>query len=210
MRLYEFKGAPNPRRVRMFMAEKGMDIPTEQVDMSRGEHMQPEFQAINPYCTVPVLMLDDGRALRESTAICRYLELQQPDPPLMGVAPWQQAEILMWDRHMEHDGFMAVAEAFRNAAPGFRNRALAGLRPVQQIQALAERGRMRYRWFLEDLDSRLADNEYICGSEFSIADITALVTVDFATRAIKIEPAQEMAHLRRWYEQVSARPSAVA
>ena len=209
MKLYDFKGAPNPRRVRIFAAEKGMDIPTEQVDMSRGGHMQPAFQAINPYCTVPVLALDDGRILHESTAICRYLELQQPDPPLMGVDPWQQAQILMWDRHMEQDGFMAVAEAFRNAAAGFRNHALAGLRSVQQIQALAERGRMRYRWFLEDLDARLADNEFVAGGEFSIADITALVAVDFAARAIKIEPADEMHHLRRWHEQVSARPSAV-
>lgn len=210
MKFYDCAGAPSPRRVRIFMAEKGLDIATQQVDLRAGEQFSDEFRALNPGCTVPVLELDDGTAIHEAEAISRYLEAAYPEPPLMGVTPLEQAQVAMWEHHMEHDGFLAVAEAFRNHSPGFKGRALPGSHPVEQIEALVERGRQRYRNFLADLDARLAQSEFIAGPAFTLADITALVTVDFAARAIKIDVAPEHAHVRRWHQAVSARDSAQA
>jgi glutathione S-transferase len=208
--LYDNPNAPNPRRVRMFLVEKGVEIPTRTVDLRSGEHFSDDFRAVNPGCTVPALVLDDGTAIAESVAICQYLEAVYPDPPLMGEGAAGRALVTMWQRRMEHDGFFAVVEAFRNAAPGLRGRALPGGREVEQIPELAERGRRRYGWFLEDLDRRLQETSFVAGEDFSIADITALVTVDFARRAIKVEPPAGLGALDRWYREVSARPSAGA
>ena len=210
MKFYDCAGAPSPRRVRIFLAEKGLDIAAQQVDLRAGEQFSDEFRALNPGCTVPVLELDDGTAIHEAEAINRYLEAAYPQPALMGVTPLEQAQVAMWEHHMEHDGFLAVAEAFRNQAPGFKGRALPGSHPVEQIEALVERGRQRYRNFLADLDARLAQSEFIAGPAFTLADITALVTVDFAARAIKIDIPSEHAHVRRWHQAVSARDSAKA
>lgn len=210
MKFYDCTTAPSPRRVRIFMAEKGIEVPTHQVDLRAAEQFSPEFRRHNPHCTVPALELDDGTSIHEATAVCRYFEAAYPDPPLMGVGPADQAAVAMWDHHMEQDGYLAVAEAFRNQASGFKGRALPGKHPIEQIPALVERGRERYRAFLEDLEERLKQSEFIAGPGFSVADITALVTVDFAARAIKIEVPEDYTSLRRWHEAVSARESAQA
>ncbi len=206
MKFYDCETAPSPRRVRIFIAEKGVDIPVQQVSLSNAEQFSQEFRQLNPGCTVPVLMLDDGTPIHEASAICRYLEAAFPEPALMGVTPEEQGRIAMWDHHMEQDGFLAVAEAFRNQMPGFKGRALPGPHATEQIAALVERGRERYGNFLADLDRRLGESEYIAGPSFSVADITALVTVEFAARAIKIAP-EGFEHLQRWHAKVRARDS---
>lgn len=210
MRFYDCTTAPSPRRVRIFLAEKGMEIPTVQIALAEREQFSPEFRAHNAYCTVPLLDLDDGTCIHESVAICRYIEESHPEPPLMGNSPKSKALVEMWNRHMEMDGFLAVVEAFRNKASGFTHRALPGPRPVEQIPALVARGTERYRHFLEDLNLRLGETEFVAGDAYSIADITALVAVDFGARALKIAPGAEQAHLRRWHEEMSSRPSASA
>lgn len=210
MKFYDCATAPSPRRVRMFLAEKGIEVPTEQVDLRAAEQFAPEFRNLNPYCTVPALELDDGTCIHEVVAVCRYFEAAYPDPPLMGRDPADQALVTMWDHHMEHDGYLAVAEAFRNQASGFKGRALPGNHPVEQIPALVDRGRARYRDFLGDLEMRLTQSEFVAGPRFTVADITALVTIDFAARAIKIDVPEDHANLRRWRETVNARDSARA
>lgn len=209
MKLYDCKPAPNPRRVRMFLAEKGIHVPMEQVDLRGREHLGNEFKAKNPYCVVPLLELDDGTAIGESVAICRYFEEVQPDPPLFGSNPTEKAQIEMWNRRMEFDGLFACAEAFRNSTPGFKGRAIAGPMNFEQIPELAERGKARTKHFLDMLNERLGESEFVAGEHFSVADITALVSVDFAGW-LKIKPTEDHADVRRWYEQVSTRPSASA
>lgn len=210
MLLHDCTTAPNCRRVRIFAAEKGIELPSRQVNLKTGEHLGEAFLALNPDATVPVLELDDGTALCESVAICQYLEELYPQPRLLGVDAAHRARVSMWQRRMEQAGLQAVAEAFRNEAPGLRDHALPGPRPVAQIPALAERGRLRYGWFLEDLERRLAGVAFVAGERFTIADITALVAVDFARRALGTEPPAEGAGLARWYREVGARPSAAA
>lgn len=209
MKLYDCTPAPSPRRVRIFAAEKGIDLPLVQVDLMKGEQLTPEFRALNPWCTVPVLVLDDGTAISEINAICRYLEETQPEPALMGRTPVEKALIAMWDHRMEVDGFFAAAEGFRNATPGFKGRAITGRHNYDQIPALAERGKQRVQWFFELLDERLANNQFIAGPAFSVADITAMVTVDFS-RWMKVTMPESLTHARRWHAEVSARPSAKA
>lgn len=209
MKLYDCTPAPSPRRVRIFAAEKGIDLPLVQVDLMKGEQLTPEFKALNPWCTVPVLVLDDGTAISEINAICRYLEETQPEPALMGQTPVEKAMITMWDHRMEVDGFFAAAEGFRNATPGFKGRAITGPHNYDQIPALAERGKQRVQWFFELLDERLANNQFIAGPAFSVADITAMVTVDFS-RWMKVTIPESLTHAKRWHTEVSARPSAKA
>jgi glutathione S-transferase len=209
MKLYDFAPAPNPRRVRIFLAEKGIEVPTEQVDLRARAQHEPAFVARNPSATVPVLELDDGTCISESVAICRYFEALQPEPPLMGEGAREQALVEMWQRRMEIDGMMAAGEAFRNATPGFKDRALAGTAPVAQIAELAERGRERTQRFFRFLDEVLSDRDYIAGDHFTIADITALVAVDFAGWS-KLTPGPELKNLAAWHARVSARPSAKA
>ncbi len=209
MKLYDFEVAPNPRRVRIFMAEKGIEIPVVQVDLRNREQFTPEFRALNPWCTVPVLELDDGTAISEVCAVWRYLEETHPEPPLMGVDARDKAVVAMWEHRFEVDGIGAVAEAFRNAVKGFAGRALPGPVGYEQIPALVERGRRRVEHFFRMLDERLAENEFVAGSRFTVADITALVAVDFAGW-IKMGLPDDHLHARRWYEAVSARASAKA
>ncbi|MDJ0948372.1 MAG: glutathione S-transferase [Alphaproteobacteria bacterium] len=209
MIFYDCSTAPSPRRVRIFIAEKGMEIPTVQVNLRGGEHLEPAFRAKNPHCTVPVLELDDGTCLGDIVAIQRYLEEIQPDPPLLGRDAEEKAVVAMWDRYMEFDGFMAVAEALRNSAKGMVNRALTGPVNYAQIPELAERGRQRTRRFLADLDARLGESPYVAGPDYTVADITALVVVDFAGWIKEGIPA-EAQNLRRWHENVSSRRSAQA
>lgn len=207
MKLYDSDFAPSPRRVRIFLAEKGMTVPTVKLDLRDKGQFTEAFRKINPWCTVPALELDDGRCLSEVPAICLYFEQLQPDPPLIGSSPAEQANVLMWDRHMEQDGMDAVRDAFRNTHPALEDRALTGPHDVAQIPALAERGRRRFGWFLEDLDARLAHSAFIAEPRYTMADITALTTIDFA-RTAKLADIGDHAHVRRWYDQVNTRASA--
>jgi glutathione S-transferase len=193
----------------MFLAEKGITVPTVQVDLRHGEQFTPAFRAINPDCTVPVLELDNGTIIPDAIAICRYFEELYPYPPLMGRIPAEKAVIESWERRIERDGLHAVMEAFRNSTPGLKGRALPGPENYEQIVALGERGRTRIQYFFTCLDAQLANNEFVCGQKFSIADITAIIAVDFSGW-VKVKPTEVMAHLRRWHTAMSARPSAKA
>jgi glutathione S-transferase len=209
MKLYDFRLAPNPRRVRIFLAEKGIAVPTVQIDLRAGEQFTSEFRSINPECTVPVLQFDDGRRIAEVIAICLYFELAHPDPALMGIGAHDRAIVADWHHRIERQGFWAVGDAFRNSTPGLRGRALPGPDDYEQIPALAERGRARTARFFEMLDHHLAGHQFVAGDRYTIADIMALVTVDFAAR-INFAIPEDCSHLRRWHEAVSARPSAAA
>jgi len=209
MRFYDCETAPSPRRVRIFLAEKGLDVETVQVDLRSGQHLTPEFRALNPHCTVPVLELYDGTCLTDSNSICLYIDESHPEPPLMGHQPKEKAVIAGWNWHCEMNGFMAASEAFRNAAKGLKGRALVGPDNYDQIPELAERGRKRVENFMAEMDRRLADNEFIAGERFSIADITTVCTIDFAGW-IKMPIPDSAENLKRWHEAVSARPGCVS
>ncbi len=209
MKLYDCQPAPSPRRVRIFVAEKGIELETVQVDLGAGEQFGDAFRKLNRFCTVPVLELDDGTAISEIWPICQYLEERYPDKPLLGETPEERARIAMWNMRVEHSGLAAVAESFRNRAKGFSGRAVTGVLGVEQIPAMVERGRSRAGHFLGVLDEVLAGRDYVAGPAFSIADITALVMVDFAGW-IKLAVPESATNLRGWHERVSARPSAQA
>ena len=209
MKFYDCKPAPSPRRVRVFMAEKGLNIPTVQVDLRSGEHLRPEFQAINPHCTVPVLELDDGTRLCSTAAIWRYLEETHPEPPLMGSNAREKALIADAQWRIESEGFAAIADALRNSTPGMKDRAVIGPVGFAQIPDLAERGRKRSALFLERLDAMVDGKPFVCGERYTVADIDALIAVDFA-KWIKLELPAGAANARRWYQRVASRPSAQA
>jgi glutathione S-transferase len=209
MKFYDCTTAPSPRRVRIFLAEKGISVPIVQVDLRNNEQLTPAFRKINPDATVPSLELDDGTRINDAVGICVYFEAIHPQPPLMGETAEEKALVASWQREAERNGFYAVMEAFRNSAPGLKGRALPGPHDYEQISALAERGRLRVQHFQEQMDARLGQSEFIAGPHYSIADITALITIDFAVRA-KMPIPENYEHLRRWYAQVSARPSAKA
>jgi glutathione S-transferase len=210
MKLYDFTLAPNPRRVRVFLAEKGIVVPLVQVNLRERQQFTPEFVKANPNCTVPLLELDDGTQIAESVAICRYFEELQPQPPLMGIDPTDKALVEMWNRRVEIEGFLPSADALRNTSSAFEGRALPGMPDgVPQIPALAERGRATAGRLFDKLNRQLSDRDFVTGSRFTIADITALVTIDFAARA-KISALEGRDNLQRWHTRVSARPSAAA
>ncbi len=209
MLLYDFSLAPNPRRVRMFLAEKGVSVPTVQVNLRQGEHLNDEFKQTNPAVIVPALSLDDGTLLTETMAICRYIEALHPSPALFGATAREQGLVEMWCRRIELEGFLAVAEALRNSLERFKDRALTGPRNYAQIPALVERGHARVKGFFEDLDVQLAKHSFVAGEFFSAADITAFVTVEFAAW-IEVKPTLEQVNIQRWYATVAARPSAKA
>ncbi len=207
MKFYDCATAPSSRLVRIFIAEKGLEIPTQEVDLRHGEHLSPEFRAINPYGTVPVLETDDGQHLTSTQGCWRYLEAAFPEPPLLGTTPADQALIADRVWRIDLDGVHAAAEALRNRSRGFKDRALTGLVPVAQIPELAERGLARTQRFLESIDGLLGDSEYIAGDSFTAADIIALVTVDFAGW-LKLKLPEDAVRAQSWYEKVAARPSA--
>ena len=209
MRLFDFDRAPNPRRVRIFLAEKQLDIPRVSVNLFRREQLSPAFLAINPGATVPVLETDDGTYLTECIAICRYLEHTQPEPHLFGGTPRQEAQTLMWANIVENEGIFAVAEVLRNLSPGFRDHVFPGSIAYAQIPALVARGRQRTEQFFDRMEQQLLHQQYLAGGEFSFADISLLVTTDFAGW-VDILPTQTRPALRRWYQRVAARPSAGA
>ena len=209
MKLYDFKMAPNARRVRMFLAEKGVEVEMIPVDLGSKEQMEDDYKAINPRLQVPALVLGDGSLLTESVAICRYIDELHPEPALFGTGAVGKAKVEMWHRRMELEGMQPAAEAVRNSVGFFEGRALSGPVDFDQIPALAERGLKRIDIFFELLDARLAEREFVAGEAFSIADIAAVVAVDFC-KVVKKRPGDEAANLKRWYDAVSARPSAAA
>jgi glutathione S-transferase len=208
LKLYHSVTSPNSRRVRIFLAEKGLTVPLVPVDLAKGEQHSDAYRAINPRRVVPTLVLQDGTAIGEVLAIWRYLEEAYPTPPLLGSTPKDKALVTMWERRAELEGFAAVMEGVRNASERLRGRAIAGPDDYNQIPALVERSRLRVKNFYADLDARLAALPFVAGDHFSAADITGLVTVDFATKAMSLPMPDEHNALRRWFETVSSRPSA--
>ena len=211
MKLYDMQMAPNPRRVRIFLAEKGLsDVEMIPIDLMAGDNLKEDFLKINPRGTLPTMELDDGSHLDETVAICRYLEETYPQPNLMGNDALSKAKIEACQRHVEFDGFQPLLDAFRNTFPDFSERGVPGLpAEYKAIPELAERGQRRYMLFMQNLNELLANQKYIAGEAFSIADITALCGIDFA-KLMKIELPEEYTHARRWYDDVSNRPSASA
>jgi glutathione S-transferase len=208
LKLYHSTSSPNSRRVRMFLAEKGLTVLLVPVDLAKGEQHSDAYRVINARRVVPTLVLEDGTAIGEVLAIWRYLEEAYPTPPLLGSTPKDKALVTMWERRAELEGFAAVMEGVRNASERLKGRAIAGPDDYDQIPALVERSRLRVKDFYADLDARLAALPFVAGDHFSAADITGLVTVDFATKAMSLPVPDERKALRRWVEKVSSRPSA--
>lgn len=209
MKFYDCTTAPSPRRVRIFVAEKGIVLPTVQVDLRNGEQFSDAFRAINPECTVPALQLDDGTVIADAVAICQYLEELHPEPALIGSTPQERAVVSALNRQIERDGLFAAMDALRNVAKGLKGRALPGPHDYEQIPELAERGRARLAHFFEATNARLETREFVAGGRYTIADVSTLVVTDFAER-LKVAIPETQTHLRRWYAAVSARPSAKA
>jgi glutathione S-transferase len=204
--LYDCATAPSPRRARILLSEKGVVHETVEVDLRTGEQMGDAYRRINPDCTVPALQTDDGEVLTDNAAIAAWLEARFPQPALLGITPAEKAAIASWNWRIEFDGLQAIAEALRNGSPAMADRALPGPVDHAQIPALAERGRTRVRHFLETLDKRLAGRDFVATDRFSVADINAVVAVDFA-RVVRIKPGDEHPHLQRWRLAMAARPS---
>lgn len=203
MKLYDGGRAPNPRRVRIFLAEKGIAVTTEQVELGKLEQRSDAFTAINPMQRVPALVLDDGTVIAESVAICRYFEALQPDPPLFGRGALDEAMVEMWNRRVELHLFLPVATVFQHLHPVMK------IMVDPQVAAWGEANKPRVAQFLQFLDGELKDRAYVAGAAYTVADITALVAVDFM-RVSKMTVPEELTNVRRWHQAVSARPSAAA
>ena len=204
--LYDCATAPSPRRARILLAEKGLVHETIQVDLRSGEQFGEAFRRINAQCTVPALVTEEGRVLTDNAAITAYLEAVQPEPALLGRTPLDKAEIASWNWRIEFEGLLAIAEGLRNGSPSMAGRALPGPRNYAQIPELAQRGTQRVQDFLGTLEERLDGREFIAAGRFSIADITAVVAVDFA-RAVKVKPGEQHPNLLRWRAAMGQRPS---
>ncbi|MGI9484260.1 MAG: glutathione S-transferase family protein [Hyphomicrobiales bacterium] len=202
MKIIEDKRAPNPRRVRIFLAEKGIDVPTEQLDIMKEEHKAPDMVSMNLAQRIPILVLDDSDVICESIAICRYFEALHPEPSLMGTTPLEIARIEMWQRRLEFLLLMPIANVLRHTNP-----AMAVLE-APQVPEWGEVNRPKVVSFLELLDKELETREFMASDAYTVADITALVAVDFM-RVIKMN-LEDCANLQRWHEAVSSRPSARA
>jgi len=209
MIFYDCATAPSPRRARMAIAEKGLEIETRQIDLRSGEQLGEAFRAINPRCTVPVLVTQDGITLTENTAIAAYLEDTQPEPPLFGTTPAERALVFQWNAIAEAQGGMAMAEALRNGSPAMAGRALPGPLNLDQIPELAQRGRKRLAAFKDMMDAHLDGRDRIAVDHFSYADITAFVFLDYA-RVVKMEVTEEHPNLTAFMNRMRARPSAGA
>ena len=210
MRFFDYPPAPSPRKVRLFIAEKGLDIPTVAVDLRARAQLEPEFLAKNPSATVPVLELDDGTCLTESLAICHYLERVYPEPNLLGTDAKEQALVLMWNDIQTFEGYLGLAEALRNGHDAFKGRALGGPVSFEQIPALVERGRRRAEIYFNKLETRLGESPFIAGDRFTYADIVGFVYLGFAARAIGgAPPVEGRPALKLWSEAVAARPAIV-
>lgn len=210
MKLYDWRPAPNPRRVRMFLAEKGLDIPLEEVG-GANLALKPDYVArFEPYATVPMLELDDGVCIGEAMAICRYFEEVRPEPPLMGRDAREKAIVEMWERRAYESGMQGLSETLRNTHPAFADRGIPGtIDAVKQLPEIVERGRGRLARFYTSFDKQLGRSRFVAGPEFTVADITAFCVVDFMKRTDLAFPT-ELSHLARWYGEVGKRPSAKA
>jgi glutathione S-transferase len=203
VKLFDGGRAPNPRRVRVFLAEKGIEVPLIPIDMGAREHRSSEIATRNPLRRLPVLELDDGTIITESVAICRYFEELHPEPALFGRGALGKALVEMWQRRMELNLLTAVAQAFRHIHPAMKEW------EVPQIPEWGEANKPKALAFLELLDAELAHREFAAGDEFSIADITGLIAIDFMKPA-RIGVPEELGNVARWYQAVSSRPSANA
>jgi glutathione S-transferase len=203
MKLYDGGRAPNPRRVRIFLAEKGITLPLEAVDLGSLQHKSPAYSAVNPLQRLPALELDDGTVLTESIAICRYFEEVQPEPALFGRGALEKARVEMWNRRLELNFLGLVAHVFRNSHPAMKDM------EQPQVPAWAEANKPRITTFLHLLDRELKERRFAAGDSYSVADITGLVAVDFMKPA-KLTLPEELANVRRWHAEISARPSAKA
>ena len=203
MKIIETRSAPNPRRVRMFLAEKGITVPYEEIDIMKGQHREAAFTQANPMQRVPVLVLDDGTAISETVAICRYFEETKPEPALFGKGALGRATVEMWQRRMELGLLNHVAAAFRHTHPG------GAALEIPQFKDFGEANKPRALEVMKVMDHHLATSRFLAGDDFSIADITGVIAVDFA-RVIKLRIPEEMKNLARWHAEVAARPSAKA
>jgi glutathione S-transferase len=210
IKLYDMTKAPNPRRVRIFLAEKGVEIPRVEVDVQAGENLAPAYLAINPRGLVPTLVLQDGRMLDESLAICRYIECLHPEPDLFGKTAIEQAEVERWQRHMEFEGLFNIAAVFRNTADAYAARGMPGAGPATpQIPELAARGRLLAAQWLGRLEERLEGREWLATDRFSVADITAFVCLDFA-KWVQLRAGEAHPNVQAYHARIRARPSAAA
>jgi glutathione S-transferase len=203
MKLYDGGRAPNPRRVRIFLSEKGIKVPTEQVDLGKLQQRSEAYTAINPMQRVPALVLDDGTVIAESIAICRYFEALQPDPPLFGSGAIEAALVEMWNRRAEFNLYLPVSNVFRHLHPGAKSL------EDPQVAEWGEANKPRVFEFLQFLDGELKSRPYVAGAHYTVADITTMVAVDFM-RVSKLAVPDELTNLKRWHQTVSARPSATA
>ncbi len=203
MKLYDGGRAPNPRRVKVFLAEKGITVPIEQVDLGKLAHKSPAYTAINPLQRVPALELDDGTVISESIAICRYFEQLHPEPALFGINAKDMAVVEMWERRLEFHLLGPVSHVFRNSHPAMKDM------EVPQVQAWADANKPRVMDFLALLDRELKGRRYIAGDRYTVADITGMISVDFMKPA-KLAMPDTLTNLKRWHDEVSARPSAKA
>ncbi len=203
---YDCATAPSPRRARILLAEKGVAVDTVQIDLSQAEQLSAAYQAINPQCTVPALKLDDGTVLPDNAAIAAWAEAVQPEPPVLGRTPLEKAMVASWNARIEFEGLLAVAEAFRNTSPAMKDRALTGAAPVPQIPELAQRGLTRALRFIDTLEAHMAGRDFIVGEAFTLADITAVVMIDFA-RIIKFKLGDAHPNLLRWRTALASRAS---
>ena len=203
MKLYDGGRAPNPRRTRIFLAEKGVKLPMQQIDLGALEHMSASYAAINPLKRLPALVLDDGTVITESIAICRYFEALQPEPALFGRGALEGARVEMWNRRLELHLLFPVSHVFRNTHPAMK------AMEVPQVPAWAEANKPRILDFIGIVDRELEGRPFISGDHFTVADITGLVSLDFMKPA-KLAIPDELKHLKRWHADLAARPSASA
>jgi glutathione S-transferase len=210
LKLYQSNVSPNSRRVRIYLAERGICASTIPVDLGAREQFSDAYAAINSRRVIPTLVLGDGTAIGEVPAIWRYLEETYPDRPLFGNTPREKALATMWERRVEFEGFNPTMEAVRNKAERLKGRAIAGPHDYEQIPALVERGKQRVKDFYADFNTRLLEVPFVAGHYFSVADITGVVTVDFAAKALGLPIPEDHEAVKRWYELVSARPSIAA
>ncbi|PWI49799.1 glutathione S-transferase [Rhizobium phaseoli] len=210
LQFYQSNGSPNSRRVRIYLAERGISVTTVPIDLGAKEQFSDSYKAINPRQVVPTLVLADGTSIGEVPAIIRYLDEAYNDNPIGGTTPAEKALVTMWERRVELEGFAVVMEIVRNKVAGLAGRALSGPHAYDQIPAIVERGKLRLRDFFADLEERLAANQFVAGERFSTADITALVTIDFAKGGLEVSIPEANVATRRWYDAVSNRPSASA
>ncbi|MDI1339859.1 glutathione S-transferase [Polaromonas sp.] len=204
--LYDCATAPSPRRARILLAEKNVAHDTVQIDLRTNEQMGEVYRQINPQCTVPALRIEDGTVLTDNAAIAAWLEAYCPQPPLLGSTALEKADIASWQWRVEFEGLTAIAECLRNSSPAMANRALPGPVDYPQIPELAQRGLLRVQQFFAMLNERLQGREFIAADRFSVADITAVVAVDFA-RIVKVKPGEQHPELVRWRAAMAQRPS---